>query len=293
MKRLLTLLLLAAVMPVAAQQYQFGQDMYVKIWDDKDAPHSNGLTEKGIKEVKADNDFVFNTTSTELYIYKANPEKATGHAFVVIPGGGYGCVCITYEGYKVGRWLAEQGITAAVLKYRLPNGHSEVPLEDAVEALRTVRKMSGELNIDPKKVGVMGSSAGGHLAAYVSTLAPEEDKPNFTCLFYPVITSQEDVTHRDTFLNLVGRNSSDYERAFFSLDARVTKTTPPAIIFHSDADRVVPPVSATRYYNALKKHGIKAELHIYPNGWHGWVMHPEYEQYDKWQKSLLEWVAMQ
>ena len=229
-----------------------------------------------------------------LTSYIANPiEGHTPNAILVIPGGGYGCVCITYEGYKVGRWLAEQGITAAVLKYRLPNGHSEVPLEDAVEALRTVRKMSGELNIDPNKVGVMGSSAGGHLAAYVSTLAPEEDKPNFTCLFYPVITSQEDVTHRDTFLNLVGRNSSDYERAFFSLETRVTKTTPPAIIFHSDADNVVPPVSATRYYNALKKHGIKAELHIYPNGWHGWVMHPEYEQYDKWQKSLLEWVAMQ
>ena len=293
MKRLLTILLLLAVLPAAAQQYNYGQDQYVKIWDDKDAPHSNGFTEKGVKEVKADNDFVFCTTSTELYIYKADPAKATGHAFVVIPGGGYGCVCITFEGYKVGRWLAEQGITAAVLKYRLPNGHSEVPLEDAVEALRTVRKMSDELNIDPKKVGVMGSSAGGHLAAYVSTLAPDADKPNFTCLFYPVITSQEDVTHTDTFYNLAGHNSSDYERAFFSLENRVTKTTPPAIIFHSDADQVVPPVSSSRYYNALKKHGIPAELHIYPNGWHGWVMHPEYEQYDKWQRSLLEWVNMQ
>lgn len=289
MKRLLTLLLLVAAMPALAQQYQFGQDMYVKIWDDKDAPHSNHITARETNR----NNTIFNTTSTELYIFKANPEKATGHAFVVIPGGGYGCVCISYEGFMVGKWLAEQGITAAVLKYRLPNGHSEVPLEDAVEALRTVRRMSGELGINPKKVGVMGSSAGGHLAAYASTLAPEEDKPNFTVLFYPVITSQEDVTHRDTFLNLVGRKSSDYERAFFSLDTRVTRTTPPAIIFHSDGDRVVPSVSASRYYNALKKHGIKAELHIYPNGWHGWVMHKEYEQYDKWQKSLLEWIALQ
>jgi acetyl esterase/lipase len=161
MKRLFSLLLLVAAMPALAQQYQFGQDMYVKIWDDKDAPHSNHITARETNR----NNVIFNTTSTELYIFKANPEKATGHAFVVIPGGGYGCVCITYEGYKVGRWLAEQGITAAVLKYRLPNGHSEVPLEDAVEALRTVRKMSGELNIDPNKVGVMGSSAGGHLAA--------------------------------------------------------------------------------------------------------------------------------
>jgi acetyl esterase/lipase len=276
-------------MPALAQQYQFGQDMYVKIWDDKDAPHSNHITARETNR----NNVIFNTTSTELYIFKANPEKATGQAIVVIPGGAYACVCIEGEGYMMGKWLAEQGITAAVLKYRLPNGHSEVPLEDAVEALRTVRKMSGELGIDPKKVGVMGSSAGGHLAAYASTLAPEEDKPNFTVLFYPVITSQEDVTHRDTFLNLVGRKSTDYERAFFSLDTRVTRTTPPAIIFHSDGDRVVPPVSASRYYNALKKHGIKAELHIYPNGWHGWVMRKEYEQYDKWQRSLLEWLALQ
>lgn len=293
MKRLFSILLLAAVMPVVAQEYKFGQDMYVKIWDDKDAPHSNEFSKQGIKEVKADNDFVFNTTSTELYIFKANPEKATGHAFVVIPGGGYGCVCITYEGYMVGKWLAEQGITAAVLKYRLPNGHSEVPLEDAVEALRTVRKMSSELNIDPKKVGVMGSSAGGHLAAYTSTFAADADKPNFTVLFYPVISDQEGISHRDSFLNLVGRNSTPYERAFFSLESRVTKTTPPALIFHSDGDTLVSSVNSTLYYNALKKHGIPAELHIYPKGWHGWVMHKEYEQYDVWQRSLLEWIKLQ
>lgn len=291
MKRLLTLLLLAAVMPALAQQYQFGQDAYVKIWDDKDAPHSNGFVEKGVKEVN-NNGFVYLTTSTELYIFKADPAKATGKAFVVIPGGGYGCVCATFEGYRVARWLAQQGITAAVLKYRLPNGHPEVPLEDAVEALRTMRKMADDLKIDPSKVGVMGSSAGGHLAAYVSTLAPDEDKPNFTCLFYPVITSQEDVAHNGTFHNLVGHNASERERAYFSLETRVTKSTPPAIIFHSDADTVVPSVSSTRYYNALKKHGIKAELHIYPNGWHGWVMHPEYEQYERWQTALLEWVNM-
>lgn len=291
MRRLLTLLLLAAVMPALAQQYQFGQDAYVKIWDDKDAPHSNGFVEKGVKEVN-NNGFVYLTTSTELYIFKADPAKATGKAFVVIPGGGYGCVCATFEGYRVARWLAQQGITAAVLKYRLPNGHPEVPLEDAVEALRTMRKMADDLKIDPSKVGVMGSSAGGHLAAYVSTLAPDEDKPNFTCLFYPVITSQEDVAHNGTFYNLVGHNASERERAYFSLETRVTKSTPPAIIFHSDADTVVPSVSSTRYYNALKKHGIKAELHIYPNGWHGWVMHPEYEQYERWQTALLEWVNM-
>lgn len=288
MKRLFTFILLLAAMPIAAQQYQFGQDMYVKIWDDKDAPHSNAITAKEENR----NNTIFNTTSTELYIFKADPAVATGHACVVVPGGGYGCVCISYEGYMLGKWLASQGITCGVLKYRLPNGHSEVPLEDAVEALRTMRKMSDELNIKPDKVGIIGSSAGGHLAAYTSTLAPEADKPNFTVLFYPVITSQEDVTHRDTFLNLVGRNSSDYERAFFSLETRVTKTTPPAIIFHSDADRVVPSVSATRYYNALKKHGVKAELHIYPNGWHGWVMHKTYEQYAAWQRSLLEWINM-
>lgn len=291
MRRLLTLLLLAAVMPALAQQYQFGQDAYVKIWDDKDAPHSNGFVEKGVKEVN-NNGFVYLTTSTELYIFKADTAKATGKAFVVIPGGGYGCVCATFEGYRVARWLAQQGITAAVLKYRLPNGHPEVPLEDAVEALRTMRKMADDLKIDPNKVGVMGSSAGGHLAAYVSTLAPDEDKPNFTCLFYPVITSQEDVAHNGTFHNLVGHNASERERAYFSLETRVTKSTPPAIIFHSDADTVVPSVSSTRYYNALKKHGIKAELHIYPNGWHGWVMHPEYEQYERWQTALLEWVNM-
>lgn len=289
MKKLLTFLLLAACLPIAAQNYDLGQDMTIKIWDDKDAPHQNGL--KG-EEVYQNNVF-FNTTSTELFIFKADPAKATGQAIVVIAGGGYGCVCVEWEGYKAAEWLASNGITCGVLKYRLPNGHPEVPLEDAVAALRTMRKMADDLKIDKNNIGVMGSSAGGHLAAYVSTLAADEDKPNFTVLFYPVITSEEGRCHKGSFDNLLGANATERERAFYSLETRVTKSTPPALIFYSDGDPLVPSVSGTRYYNALDKHGIKASLHIYPEGWHGWCMHPEYEQYEVWTKVMLDWLKRQ
>ncbi|MBQ6581823.1 MAG: alpha/beta hydrolase, partial [Alistipes sp.] len=179
MKRLFTLLLVLCALPVLAQDY--GQDMTIKIWDNSSAPHSNEIT---AAETSANN-VIVNTTETVLYIFKADPAKATGHAMLVCPGGGYSSVCIEWEGYKVAQWLASQGVTCGVLKYRLPNGHKEIPLEDTTEALRTMRRRSKELGFDPSKLGMMGSSAGGHLTAYTSNFAPFADRPAFAVLFYP------------------------------------------------------------------------------------------------------------
>lgn len=284
MKRLLTLLLLAGWLPALAQDY--GQSRTIKIWDNGSAPHSNEITEAETSQ----NDIIRNTTQTVLYIFEADPAKATGHAMLVCPGGGYSTVCIEWEGYKVAKWLASQGVTCGVLKYRLPNGHKEIPLEDTIEALRTMRSLASELNFDVQKVGMMGSSAGGHLTAYTSNFAPAKDRPAFAVLFYPVITSEQGLSHRGSFDYLLGKDASEVERSAYSMETRVTRLTPPTLILTSDNDTLVPTISSTRYYNALRKHGVRASLHIYPGGYHGWCMHEDVGFYDEWQQAMLEWI---
>ena len=284
MKRLFTLLLVLCALPVLAQDY--GQDMTIKIWDNASAPHSNEIT----AAETSNNNVIVNTTETVLYIFKADPKKATGHAMLVCPGGGYSSVCIEWEGYKVAKWLASQGVTCGVLKYRLPNGHRQIPLEDTTEALRTMRKMASELGYDAQKVGMMGSSAGGHLTAYTSNFASFADRPAFAVMFYPVITGEEGLCHKGSFDHLLGKDASAYERAEYSMETRVTKHTPPTLILTSDNDTLVPTISSTRYYNALRKHGVKASLHIYPGGYHGFCMHDDVAFKPLWQQAMIEWI---
>lgn len=285
MKRILTVLLAMAVLPLAAQEY--GQNRTIKIWDNSTAPHSSELTSP---EAETSPNIIGSVTEAVLYVFEADPAKATGQAIVICPGGGYAVVCMSYEGVEMAKWLASQGITCGVLKYRMPNGHKEVPLEDAVEALRIMRRNAADLRIDPAKVGIMGFSAGGHLAAYTSNFAPEGEKPAFSILFYPVITGEEGLCHKGSFDNLLGADATAAQRAEYSLETRVTRSTPPALLLLSDHDTVVPPISSTRYYNALKKHGIKASMHIYPEGWHGWGISPDFPYREAWQASLLDWL---
>lgn len=285
MKRILTVLLAMAVLPLAAQEY--GQNRTIKIWDNSTAPHSSELTSP---EAETSPNIIGSVTEAVLYVFEADPAKATGQAIVICPGGGYAVVCMSYEGVEMAKWLASQGITCGVLKYRMPNGHKEVPLEDAVEALRIMRRNAADLNIDPAKVGIMGFSAGGHLAAYTSNFAPEGEKPAFSILFYPVITGEDGLCHKGSFDNLLGADATAAQRAEYSLETRVTRSTPPALLLLSDHDTVVPPISSTRYYNALKKHGIKASMHIYPEGWHGWGISPDFPYREAWQAALLDWL---
>lgn len=285
MKRILTVLLAMAVLPLAAQEY--GQNRTIKIWDNSTAPHSSELTSP---EAETSPNIIGSVTEAVLYVFEADPAKATGQAIVICPGGGYAVVCMSYEGVEMAKWLASQGITCGVLKYRMPNGHKEVPLEDAVEALRIMRRNAADLRIDPAKVGIMGFSAGGHLAAYTSNFAPEGEKPAFSILFYPVITGEDGLCHKGSFDNLLGADATAAQRAEYSLETRVTRSTPPALLLLSDHDTVVPPISSTRYYNALKKYGIKASMHIYPEGWHGWGISPDFPYREAWQASLLDWL---
>ena len=232
-----------------------------------------------------------NVVDTELYVYNADPAKATGQAVIICPGGGYAKLSMDQEGYLMAQWLAKNGIAAFVLKYRMPNGHKEVPLEDAVEALRTVRKKAKKYNIDPTKVGIMGFSAGGHLAGSASTIAADKDKPNFSILFYPVITANSFTTHIGSFRNLLGKPHTEGEADEWSLEKRVTATTPPTLLILSDDDRTVPAAGAAEYYAALRYHGVKASMHIFPTGGHGYGNYDSFEYQKEWQNLLLRWLA--
>lgn len=266
---------------------QYEQDSSIKIWDNSTAPHSNELTgeEYNKKPYR-----LMNTTSAELFVYNADKAKATGQAVVICPGGGYGQLSMDQEGFLMAQWLAKNGIAGFVLKYRLPNGHKEVPLEDAIEALRIIRRDAAKYGVDPHKVGIMGFSAGGHLAAYTSNFAADEDKPDFSILFYPVITANNYTTHIGTFNNLLGRDRTESESEAYSMDKCVTEKTPPTILLLSDDDRTVPAAGAAMYYAALKYYGVKASMYVFPSGGHGWGNYDRFSYQKEWQNLLLRWL---
>ena len=294
MKRIVTTMaIIAGIICSASAQKTYvdlarNADQTIKWWNNSKAPHSNEIT----KDETRDNEGNLREISqTVFYLYKAEESKATGQAVVVLPGGGYGANCIEREGFKLGEYFKSLGITALVVKYRLPNyGHKEVPLEDAQAALRYLRKNAKKLGIDPTKVGIAGSSAGGHLAAYTSTFTADEEKPAFSVLFYPVISGESCMTHQNTFRRLLGADNTPYMREYYSLNNRVSASTPPTILLLSTDDRVVPPINSILYYKALKHYGIKASMHIYPEGGHGWVCKEEFRYHNEWQHELAKWL---
>ena len=258
----------------------------MRVWDNASAPHSNGLSGT---ETRPRAGSVGNVTSTALYIFRPDASHDLKLAVVICPGGGYVYESQRSEGTDVARWLAEQGVTAAVLQYRLPNGHPEVPLEDAVQAIRIMGGLeAGATGITPDRVGIMGFSAGGHLAAMASTIG--RTKPAFTVLFYPVITAERGKGHQGSFDALLGAGRDAESDAAYSLHTRVTAQTPPALLLLSDDDAGVPPVNSLLYYQALKDHGVRASMHIYPSGGHGWGFGDRFPYKADWQRAVMDWL---
>ncbi|MFR9633606.1 MAG: alpha/beta hydrolase [Rikenellaceae bacterium] len=286
----LAILLLAFATPLFAtvESGRFCEDLKITIWNNSTAPHSNNYT--GGPTERTENS-IGTITQAELLIYKAKGENKSDKAVVICPGGGYSILSMMNAGQRVGEWFAENGITAAVVVYRLPNGVKEVPSEDVVEAMKIMRRRSAEFGFDPAKLGVVGFSAGGHLAATVSTLPAVEDRPNFSVLFYPVITSEKGLAHEGSFNNLLGKGRSAEESAAYSLERHINETTPPAILFHCSDDTTVPSVNSTLYYNALSKYRNDSALYIFPKGKHGWGTKDSFEYQSMWQTLLLDWIT--
>ncbi len=202
-------------------------------------------------------------TTPTLTVYPAS--HPNGMAIIMCPGGGYGGLAMKHEGHDMAPWFNTQGITYAVLKYRMPNGHHEVPLSDAEQAIRMVREHAAEWGVNPQRVGIMGASAGGHLAASLATLySSDKTRPDFQILFYPVISMQKGVTHGGSRKNLIGENPSQELEQKYSLERQVSPRTPQAFIMLSSDDDAVPPINGIGYFLALRDHKVPASLHAYP-----------------------------
>lgn len=280
-KFFLLALVLVCVLPTAAQKK-------VKLWAGN-PPTSNGIQEP---ENMNESYWITNVSEPELTIYIPAKENHTGKAVVVCPGGGYVGLASMHEGTMFAQWLNDQGIAAFVLKYRMPNKHKQVPLDDAWQAIRYVREHASEYGINPNKVGIAGFSAGGHLASTASThyaTSGTNTRPDFSILFYPVIT-MDIATHGGSRTNLLGDNPSLADLYLFSNEKQVNNNTPPAILLLSDDDKVVLPENSTRYYNALKNNDIKATMYIFPEGGHGWGLNEGFKFHKEMTTLLASWL---
>lgn len=232
----------------------------------------------------------FDIEQPSLRVFLPAPELATGRAVVACPGGGYSGLAVNHEGYDWAPYFNKQGIALIVLKYRMPKGDRTLPISDAEAAMKMVRDSADVWNLNPNDIGIMGSSAGGHLASTITTHAPKELRPNFQILFYPVITMDKSFTHMGSHDNLLGKDASEELEKEFSNEKQVTKETPRAFIVYSDDDKVVPPANGVNYYLALNKKGVPSVLHIYPTGGHGWGIHEDFLYKSEMQNELTSWL---
>ena len=235
------------------------------------------------------------------------PAKETGPAVVVCPGGGYGNLALGHEGRDVAAWLNKRGYGVFVLRYRLgPRYHHPAMMHDVQRAIRMVRSRAAEWKVDPKKIGVMGFSAGGHLASTAVThfddgKADAKDpidrvncRPDFGILVYPVIVLGKSYTHKGSQRNLLGDKVGDPKLIkLLSNDRRVTKRTPPCFLIHTGGDRGVPPENSVDFYRAMRKAGVSVELHLYEKGHHGFGL--AQKERDKklstWPDLLAVWLT--
>jgi len=243
-------------------------------------------------------------TIPEIYVYLPKSEKANGTAVLICPGGGYGGIAIDHEGKAIALWLNEQGIAGIVLEYRLPSDKimkdkKVGPLQDVQEGMRVIRRNAKKWNINPNKVGVIGFSAGGHLASTLSTHYNEKvyqvadtvsARPTFSILIYPVISFESNLTHMGSRENLIGQNQNQELIKHFSNDQQITADTPPAFLINSVDDTAVPFMNSVNYFMGLQKFNIPAELHLYQKGGHGYGMGQNLETASTWPGTCLLWL---
>lgn len=250
-------------------------------------------TTSGIVRIK-------NVSVPMLTIYR--PRVSNGTAVVICPGGGYSILAAGHEGADVAKLLNGWGITAFVLKYRLPDDAIMVnktigPLQDAQRAIMLVRQHAAEWKVDPARIGIMGFSAGGHLASTASTHFSKpvieaegvSVRPDFSVLVYPVISFTDSLMHRGSRDNLLGTDLSAARIAEYSNEQQVNRETPPAFLIHASDDKVVPVGNSIAYYQALVKNNVPAELHLYQNGGHGFGLNNKTTK-DQWAERLRSWL---
>jgi acetyl esterase/lipase len=243
----------------------------------------------------------------DITVYAPPAEKNSGRAVIICPGGGYAIQAVNIEGTAVAEWLNGIGVTGIVLKYRLPHSKSvvirhEAPMQDAQRAVRLVRHRAASWNIAPDKIGIMGFSAGGHLASTAAThfdagdaaatdpVERESSRPDFAILVYPVVTFQGDFAHLGSRKNLLGENPEPHLIDYFSNEKQVTAETPPSFLVHGNDDKGVPVENSIEFYRALRRHGVDAELHVYKHGRHGFGVGRWGGPVASWTKRCEDWL---
>ncbi len=240
----------------------------------------------------------------QLIIYQADAKTATGGGVVVLPGGGYGHLAMGHEGHDIAKWFNSMGVSAFICSYRHKGkgyGHP-APMNDAHRAIQYVRANAKKYGVDPQKVGVIGFSAGGHLASTVATHFDKGDKdakdpvarvsnrPDFAILCYAVIAFDEPFTHRGSQRNLLGADAPAELIKKFSNEKQVTAETPPCFLWHTREDKGVPAKNSEVFYAAMQKAGVKGELHIYDKGRHGLGLAKNVEGASKWPAACQAWL---
>lgn len=278
------------------------------LYGDGSIPFAKASTEA--EEIRSTHIVVVSKVQEPLIqVFLPSKANATGQAVVICPGGGYGVLAYDWEGLDIAKWLNSHGIAGIVLKYRLPSGESQtephmVPLTDAKRALRLVRSHAEEWNISPEKIGIMGFSAGGHLASTLAThfdagndqstdsIEKLSSRPDFAILGYPVVSFDTSFTHSGSRNNLIGQNPDSKWVEYFSNEKQVTEETPPTFLFHSQDDEGVPVRHSLEFFQALTAHKVPAEMHVYPTGGHGFSLSINKEGTQKgWTESCIKWLG--
>lgn len=295
MKKIFLFLIIILFNKITAQQK-------ISVWQKGEMPNSKGLKLNIIEEKEGR---ITQIQEAELFVFLPAKEERKPMAIIVIPGGGYRHLTYDLGGYSYAKWLNTLGISAFVLNYRLPTSpdlkQRELgPLQDIQTAIKLIRKNAAQYGISPDKIGVLGTSAGGHLAAMVSNISTDYTElkgdwqtvstiPNFAILVSPVIDLGE-FAHKGSRINLLGENASQEKIAEYSMQNRVTEKTPPTILFHAQNDNAVPVINSILYYEAMIKNKVKGALLIFPKGEHNIGVSNKTELTDNWKKLCADWL---
>jgi acetyl esterase/lipase len=287
-------------------QLLFAQDMVLPLWSEGKVPNYKKTDEKE----KIDTGEIIRITlvqSPQITVYLPAKRTATGQAVIICPGGSYQYLSFNWEGSDPARWLNSKGIAAIVLKYRLPNSKSNIrpelsPLMDAKRAIRTVRFYSAKWNIKKDRIGIMGFSAGGHLASTLLThfdggdksssdsIEQESSRPDFGILVYPVISMSKGIMHVGSRNNLIGEKPDSILARNYSNELQVTSQSPPTFLVHATDDKTVPVENSLLFYQALKENNVPAEMHIFPKGGHGFGLGLNRGAVESWTDLCIQWL---
>jgi len=284
------------------------QDTIMPLWP-KNVPNQKATAEEELAEHTENGTIrITNVQKPTLEVYLPSKRNATGQAVVIFPGGGYSHLSYDWEGTDIAKALNAKGIAGIVVKYRLPWSKSIikdkniVPLQDAQRAIRMVRSKARAWHLEPDKIGIMGFSAGGHLAStlgthYMDKVYEKQDnaddlsaRPDFMALIYPVITLEAASTHSGSRVSLIGENPTEAEVDYLSNQKHINKETPPTFLLHAMDDTAVPVENTTLFFEALRKHNVPAAMHIYPTGGHGFALALHDEKLKNWTDLLFDWL---